>query len=57
MLNSWGWFPQRVVTGMQPVRFRRTDGLVDGGTIDHLNELQASRRALYDHLDPDWRSL
>lgn len=38
------------------LRFRRTDGLVDGGTIEHLSELRASRRMLHDYVRP-WRNL
>lgn len=49
--------PIRVVTGMLPaVRFARTDGLVDGGTIDHVSELHDARRDLHATLDPqNWR--
>jgi len=51
--------PIRFVTGIRQTpldfsttRFRRLDGLVDGGTIEHLEELQRSQRALHDYLDP-----
>lgn len=32
------------------VRFARSDGLVDGGTIEHLEKLQSSRRELYEYM-------
>lgn len=38
----------------QEVHFRRIDGLVDGGTIEHVDELRASRRALDAQLN--WRN-
>lgn len=45
--NFPGWRERKV-------RFRRTDGLVDGGVIDHVSDLESSRRKLHDTLDPSW---
>lgn len=57
---AWGvGLPIRFATGLHrdvsKLRFTREDGLVDGGTIEHLSELRASQRALHETLDPTWR--
>lgn len=42
----------RGIVSRAVLRIGREDGLVDGGTIDHVHELQAAQRSLHEALDP-----
>lgn len=47
----YGDYRRKVITGtFRTARFRRTDGLVDGGVIADLEALQESQRMLKEHL-------